>query len=64
MDLGAISIMGYSAFPIAPALLKSHHPIILCHIQDTLQQMNQRTRKSMTMHKALHQSGDIDELYV
>ena len=26
---------GYFAFPKAPALVKIHHQIVLCHIQDT-----------------------------
>ena len=33
-------------------------------IRDELKQMNQRTRKPMTMHKALHPRDDIDRLYV
>ena len=31
---------------------------------DELRQMNQRTRKLMTMHKALHPRDDVDRLYV
>ena len=30
-----MAMMGYSAFPKAPALLKPHPQIVLCHIQDT-----------------------------
>ena len=33
VDLGAMSIKGYSAFPKAPALLKPHYQIVFCHIQ-------------------------------
>ena len=32
--------------------------------RDELKQMNQRTRKLMTMHKALHLRNDVDRLYV
>ena len=35
VDLGAIEMKGYSAFPKAPALLKPHHQIVSCYIQDT-----------------------------
>ena len=32
VDLGAVAIKEYSAFPKAPRLLESHHQIVLCHI--------------------------------
>ena len=32
--------------------------------RDELKQMDQRTRKIMTMHKALHPRDDVDRLYV
>ena len=32
--------------------------------KDELRQMDQRTRKLMTMHKALHPKDDVDRLYV
>ena len=32
--------------------------------REEFRQMNQKTRKLTTMHKALHSSGDIDRLYV
>ena len=35
VELGAMAMKGYSAFPKAPALLEPHHQIVLCHIQDT-----------------------------
>ena len=35
VDLEAMAIKGYSAFPKAPELLELHHQIVLCHIQDT-----------------------------
>ena len=35
VDLGAMVMKGYSAFPKAPALLEPHHQIVKCHIQDT-----------------------------
>ena len=35
VDLGAMAMKGYSAFPKAPALLEPHHQIVYCHIQDT-----------------------------
>ena len=35
LDLVAIAMKAYSAFPKAPALLEHHHQIVLCHIQDT-----------------------------
>ena len=38
VDLGAMAIKGYSAFPKASILLKPHHQIVLCHKQDTLLQ--------------------------
>ena len=36
VDLGAMAMKEYSAFPKAPALLEPHHQIVSCHIQDTL----------------------------
>ncbi len=33
-------------------------------IRDELKQMDQRTRKLMTMHKALHPRDDVDRLIV
>ena len=33
--LGVIAIKGCSAFPKVPALMDTHHEIVLCHIQDT-----------------------------
>ena len=35
MDLGAVAMKGFSAFPKAPALLEPHHQIVQCHVQDT-----------------------------
>ena len=35
VDLGAMAMKGYSAFPKAPALLEPYHQIVYCHIQDT-----------------------------
>ena len=35
LDLGAMAMKRYSTFPKAPALLKPHHQIVLCHIKDT-----------------------------
>ena len=32
--------------------------------REELKQMDQRTRKPMTMHKALHPRNDVDRLYV
>ena len=32
--------------------------------REELKQMDQRTRKLMTMNKALHPRGDVDKLYV
>ena len=32
--------------------------------REELKQMDTRTRKLMTMHKALHHRGDVDRLYV
>ena len=37
---------------------------VLKQTRDELKQMDQRTRKLMTMHKALHPRDDIDRLYV
>ena len=37
VDLGAIAMKGYSAFPTATASLDSHRQIVSCHIQDTSQ---------------------------
>ena len=34
VDLGAMAIKGYSAFPKAQALLEPHHQIVYCQIQD------------------------------
>ena len=35
VDLGAMAVKGYAAFPKAPALLKPDHQIVKCHIRDT-----------------------------
>ena len=35
VDLGAMEMKEYSTFPKAPALLKPHHQIVWCHIQET-----------------------------
>ena len=35
VDLGAMAMKGYSAFPKVPALLEPHQQIVYCHIQDT-----------------------------
>ena len=34
MNLESMAMKGYSVFPKAPALLKTHQQIVLCHIQD------------------------------
>ena len=34
VNLGAMAMKGYTAFPKAPAILEPHHEIVLCHIQD------------------------------
>ena len=35
VDLGAIAMKKYAAFPKTPALLEPHHQIVWCHIQVT-----------------------------
>ena len=35
VGLGVITMKRYFAFPKAPVLLKPHHQIVWCHIQDT-----------------------------
>ena len=35
VDVGVISMKGYSTFPKPPASLEPHHPMLLCHIQDS-----------------------------
>ena len=35
VDLGVMPMKEYSALPKAPALLKPHYQIVLCHTQDT-----------------------------
>ena len=35
VDLEAMAMKEYSAFPKAPVLLEHHHQIVLCHNQDT-----------------------------
>ena len=35
MDLGAMAMKRYSAFPKAPVLLDPYHQIVECYIQDT-----------------------------
>ena len=35
VDLGAMAMKGFSAFPKAPASLEPQNQILLCHIQDT-----------------------------
>ena len=36
VDLGVMTIKGYSAFPKARALLKPHHQVVQWHISRTL----------------------------
>ena len=35
VNLGAMAMKGYSAFPKAPVLLEPRHQIIKCHVHDT-----------------------------
>ena len=51
IDVWAVSLVGY-----ARPFLK--------WTREELKQMDQRTRKLMTMHKALHSKDDVDRLYV
>ena len=44
--------------------LVRHSGPLLKWTRDELKQMDQRTRKLMTMHKALHPRDDVDRLYV
>ena len=44
--------------------LVSYSGPFLKRTRDELKQMDQRTRKLMTMHKALHPRHDVDRLYV
>ena len=47
----------------AVPLVRYSGPFLKC-TRDELKLMNQRTRKLMTMHKALHPRDDVDRLYV
>ena len=47
----------------AVPLVRYSGPFLKC-TRDKLKQMDQRTRKLMTMHKALHPRDDVDRLYV
>ena len=51
INTGAVSLVGYSG-----NLMKS--------TREKLKQMDQRTKKVMTLHKALHPRDDVDRLYV
>ena len=44
--------------------LVTHSGPFLMWTRDELKQMDQRTRKTMTMHKTLHPRDDFDRLYV
>ena len=44
-------------------LVRYSGPFLKC-TREELKQMDQRTRKLMTMHEALHPRDDIDRLYV
>ena len=35
VNMGVMTMKGYSTFPKATALLEPHHPIVLCYIKDT-----------------------------
>ena len=35
VNLGALAMKRYSAFPKAPASLEPYHQIVLCHVQDS-----------------------------
>ena len=45
-------------------LLVRYSGLFLKWTREELKQMDQRTRKLMTMHKALHPRDDVDRLYV
>ena len=47
----------------AVPLVRYSGPLLKC-IRDERKQMDQKTRKLMTMHKALHPRDDVDRLYV
>ena len=47
----------------AVPLVRYSGPFLKC-IREELKQMDQRTRKLMTMHKALYPRDDVDRLYV
>ena len=47
----------------AVPLVRSSRPFLKWN-RDRLKQMDQRTRKVVTMHKALHPRDDVDRLYV
>ena len=47
----------------AVPLVRYSGPFLKC-TREELKQMHQRTRKPMTMHKALHPRDDVDRLYV
>ena len=47
----------------AVPLVRYSGPFLKC-TRDELKQMDQRTRKLMTIHKALHPRDDVDRLYV
>ena len=51
INTGAVPLVRYSG-------------LFLTWTRDELKQMDQRTRKLMTMHKALHPRDDVDRLYV
>ena len=57
------SYTGSSERPSAKADMKNSGPF-LKWTREELKQMDQRTRKLMTMHKALHPRDDVDRLYV
>ena len=52
---------GYSTFPKAPALLESHHQIVLCHIQNTcLRGLTPQQRCSQCILQSKSPGQDID----
>ena len=57
VDLGAMAIKGYSAFPKAPALLEPHHLIAQCHNQET------RCREAVGVFYSPNRLGNMGSLF-
>ena len=59
MDLGAMAMKGYSAFPIAPVLLEPHYQIVHCHIRTLVGEVLPLFREAVGVFYSPSQLADL-----